>query len=608
MIDRDGVVLPIRRQVAWHFGGNAVPRGGITSFLTGPKRVSFPSVKFLSSQLAYVLGQREMRRNLRALLSYLALLAATIAAFSVLFHVIMLYEDQQHSWLTGLYWTLTVMSTLGFGDITFHSDLGRSFSILVLISGIVMLLILLPFTFIRFFYAPWLEAQLRMRAPRQAAPGVRDHVIICRYDEIARGLIQRLGETSLPYYVIESDPARAAELHADGVSVIAGAPDANATYEGLRAADARLVLANLGDAANTNITLTVRDVAPDLPVVALAEEFDSVDVLELSGASQVFLLKHQLGEQLASRVAVGTPTAHRIGRFEDLVFAEFPIHATSLPGRSIRDTRLRALTGLNIVAVWERGRLLPANPDTVLSDHSVPVIVGTEEQLTELDALFVIYPHNDKPVLVIGGGKVGCAAARALRERDTAVTILDQDPSLEQHLTRVADRVVVGDCASIDVVMDAGIADAPSVVLTTNDDATNIFLALYCRKLNAETHIVSRITQEWNLEAIHRAGANFALSHVALAVKSLISLVQGRELVILGEGAELFVESVPSALAGKSLGESGIGARTGLNVIAVRHAGASNTNPSAGIELSQDAELVMLGTPEQRRHFAKAFA
>jgi Trk K+ transport system NAD-binding subunit len=243
----------------------------------------------------------------------------------------------------------------------------------------------------------------------------------------------------------------------------------------------------------------------------------------------------------------------------------------------------------------------------VLSEHSVPVIVGTEEQLTELDALFVIYQHNENPVLVIGGGKVGCAVARALRERDTAVTLIDRDPSLESQLAQVADRVVVGDAANLQVVMDAGIATAPSVVLTTNDDATNIFLALYCRKLNAETHIVSRITHDWNLEAIHRAGANFALSHGALAVKSLISLVQGRELVILGEGAELFIEGVPSTLAGKSLGESGIGARTGLNVIAVRHAGVSATNPAADTELPRDAELVMLGTAEQRQHFAELF-
>jgi voltage-gated potassium channel len=74
----------------------------------------------------------------------------------------MLYaEGRYHSWITGVYWTLTVMTTLGFGDITFASDIGRFFSIIVLLSGIVLLLILLPFMFIRLFYAPWLEAQVR---------------------------------------------------------------------------------------------------------------------------------------------------------------------------------------------------------------------------------------------------------------------------------------------------------------------------------------------------------------------------------------------------------------------------------------------------------------
>ena len=56
-------------------------------------------------------------------------------------------------------------------------DLGRAFSVLVLLSGIVLLLIVLPFAFIRFFYAPWLEAQLRLRAPREAAKDAKDHVI-----------------------------------------------------------------------------------------------------------------------------------------------------------------------------------------------------------------------------------------------------------------------------------------------------------------------------------------------------------------------------------------------------------------------------------------------
>jgi Trk K+ transport system NAD-binding subunit len=565
-------------------------------------------MQLLPRQLAVLTENPEMRRNMLPLLRYLALLGGTVGVFTVVFHLIALSEGQEHSWLTGLYWTLTVMSTLGFGDITFQSDLGRVFSLVVLLTGIVMLLIVLPFVFIRHLYAPWLEAQLDVRAPRMADKSLAEHVIICHYDTIAIGLIERLESHGIRYVVIEPDPAQSANLHADGVPVVAGEPTAATTLEAARVSSARLLFANLGDATNTNITLAAREVAPDVPVLALADEENSIDVLQLSGASRVLPLRRDLAEHLASRVTVGAPHAHRVGRFEDLVIAEFPIENTTLAGRTIRDTRLRELTGLSIVAVWERGRLIPAGPETILTTHSVPMIVGTEEQITELDALFVIYPANENPVVVIGGGKVGTAAARALRKRGIQVTLLDKNPALEEELRDAADQYLVGDAADLNVVTRAGIREAPSVLLTTSDDAINIFLAVYCRRLNPNARIVCRIVDEWNLEAIHRAGADFALSHGSLAAKSVLSEVQANDLIVLGEGADIFIETVPTSLAGKTLAESGIGAQTGLNLIAIRSGEASTTNPAADTLLTDGAELVMLGAVNQYQEFMKRFA
>src|SRR5690606_19831886 len=113
-------------------------------------------MKYLTSQLMGIPRSSDTRQNLRILGRYLVVVAVMIIVYSVLFHVLMVMEGQSHSWLTGFYWTLTVMSTLGTGDITFHSDFGRFFSLVVLLSGVLVLLILLPFTFIEFFYAPWL--------------------------------------------------------------------------------------------------------------------------------------------------------------------------------------------------------------------------------------------------------------------------------------------------------------------------------------------------------------------------------------------------------------------------------------------------------------------
>src|SRR5690554_7950852 len=114
-------------------------------------------MKAISSQLSFFLKNKEIQRYLPLLFKIFAILLAMLLVYTVRLHLIMLYEGQSHTWITGLYWTLTVMSTLGFGDITFTSDLGRIFSIIVLVTGLIMVLIVLPFAFIRFFYAPFLE-------------------------------------------------------------------------------------------------------------------------------------------------------------------------------------------------------------------------------------------------------------------------------------------------------------------------------------------------------------------------------------------------------------------------------------------------------------------
>ena len=91
-------------------------------------------MKTFATLLLHYLRGRASRRNLAVLARMLLLLAGLIAVYSTIFHYLMLWEDppQRYSWITGVYWTLTVMSTLGFGDITFHTDVGRIFSIVVL--------------------------------------------------------------------------------------------------------------------------------------------------------------------------------------------------------------------------------------------------------------------------------------------------------------------------------------------------------------------------------------------------------------------------------------------------------------------------------------------
>lgn len=565
-------------------------------------------MKFVASPLTYLLKQPLIRDNLARLTKLFLALFVMITISSVLFHFIMLHEGREYSWISGIYWTLTVMSTLGFGDITFASDLGRAFSIIVLLLGILMLLIVLPFAFIRFFYAPWVEANMRLRAPRGLADGTKGHVVICKNDAIATDLAERLQLARIPYYILEADPATAAHLHGDRVPVIAGDPQAAATWEAVNVRQVRAVVANLSDPENTNILLTVRHLAPDVDVITTAESDDSVDILELSGSSHVLPVKRRLGEHLANRVNAGHAEVHIIGRYRDLVIGEFPVHHTPLVGRTLRDLGLRKKLGVSVVGVWERGKFEPAAPDRVLTQSSVPVVIGTPSQIDELNALLVIYDTNYAATVVIGGGKVGTAAVRALKARDLAVHVVEHDPALAAKLTGLADKVFVGPAADKEILLEAGLAQAPAVILTTNDDSINIYLTVYCRKLNPDLRIISRITHEQNLEAVHRAGADFVLSYSSLGAESVFSILQGRGVMMFGAGIELFHVAVPRPLVGKTLEECAIGSACGVNVIAVQHGDSIVTNPPPAQSLPHGAELLMLGTHEQRLAFMKLFS
>ena len=127
----------------------------------------------------------------------------------------------------------------------------------------------------------------------------------------------------------------------------------------------------------------------------------------------------------------------------DFLLAEFPVHNTPLVGRPLRDVQLREIFGLNVVAVWDRGRMVQVTPDTILADGSFPVVMGSAEQITSLDTYLVIYNTNFNPVLVVGGGKVGCATAKTLRSRGVTVHMIEREESLRRSLEGVADKLFI---------------------------------------------------------------------------------------------------------------------------------------------------------------------
>jgi voltage-gated potassium channel len=562
-------------------------------------------VKFLTAQLGYFVHGPGTRRNLKVLFRFLLLLLVMVTLYTILFHVLMAREGQEHSWLTGLYWTLVTMSTLGFGDIIFSSDLGRMFSVFVLVSGVLFLLIVLPFTFVQFFYAPWLEAQTRLRVPRSVDPATRGHVVLAIHEPVAMALVERLELRGRPYFIIEPDLRRAIDLEDQGISVVLGERDDAETYRRLAADQAAMVVANDNDFVNTNIAFTVREMDETVPVVVFARDPESVDVLELAGATQVLELAEMLGQSLARRTLGGDHRANIVGEFDDLVVAEAPVTGTPMVGKTLGEGWLRRTTGLTVVGAWERGTFEVPGPETELHASTVLVLAGSREQLERFEELTAIYTVPETPVLILGGGRVGRAAARGLRERGIDYRIIEKNPD------RVHDQehTIVGNAADLVCLESAGIRTAPAAIVTTADDATNIYLTNYCRRLRADLSIVSRATLERNVSTLHRAGADFVMSYASMGASAIMNLLERGDVVMVAEGLDVFRTQLPGALAGKRLRESGIRERTGCHLVAWQNDDGMVVNPppEATIPTDPRAEVILVGTTEAEEKFMRLF-
>ncbi len=550
-----------------------------------------------------------IRERIGTLIRFGAFLVFVVALFTMTFQAIMWeVEDQAHSWVTALYWTVVTMSTVGFGDIVFESDVGRLFSLIVLGSGIPLLLVLLPAIFIRVIYAPWLETRMRQDVPDRLQEPLSDHVIITRHGPIASGLIDRLTLTETPYVVIEPDETIALRLKGEGVNVVNANLDSRETYEHVFANQARFVVANCEDTLNTNIALTVRELSGTVPIVGLVDDEDSTDILEFSGCTHVYAPFARLGEFLAARASAGFGSADVLGSVKGLQIAEFMVRDSPLSGRMIAETELREQTGANIVGLWQRGKFVSAYPSTRIEDDCIVVAVGTPTQLKAIDRILPDQPFSkDTAVLVIGAGMVGTAAIGALKARGFAVHVLDRDSAACDRVRGIADQVVVGDANERTILSLADLEHAPSVLLTTSNDAMNIYLTVYCRRLKPDVRIVSRITESRNLEAIHRAGADFAFSAAALGAKVIDSYVEGRDHVLLDHDVQAMSLPLPASLENMELSETKITEKTGLAVVAVEQNGSVITDFSNLERLTPGSTLILLGTSKQERIFTQQF-
>lgn len=116
-------------------------------------------------------------------------------------------------------------------------------------------------------------------------------------------------------------------------------------------------------------------------------------------------------------------------------------------------------------------------------------------------------------IIIAGSGKVGTTLALRLSQEGYAITVIDSNHSVLESVCEQCDAMgVQGNCASMPVLQQAGIADADLLIAATHDDEVNLLCCTTAHGINPKLHTIARIRNPEYTQQIHALRNVFALS------------------------------------------------------------------------------------------------
>ncbi len=317
---------------------------------------------------------------------------AGIAAI-VLFGAAGFYMIEGMSPVDALYMSVITVSTVGFGEVKPLSPGGRLFTIGLIIVGVGSVFYLLTAA-----AEMVIEGSLRdffgKTAMYRKIHNLHDHVIVCGFGRLGKAVVEELKRHNVPLVVVESDPAKEAELAAaDLLYVIGSALEESVMDEaGVRAARA-VVVATASDADNVYITLSVREKNPRAFIHARGDSEAGLRRLRLAGADQVLSAYQWGGMRIAASIlrpsVVDFLELSIPGRESEVDLEEIRIDSAN-PVRGMTIAAIeRANSRLRVVALKRRDKpisMIP-DPDTIIEVGDFLVVIGETASLKRLAGL-----------------------------------------------------------------------------------------------------------------------------------------------------------------------------------------------------------------------------
>lgn len=531
-----------------------------------------------------------MDRTKRRAVAYAALFVSVVAGYTFAYQFGMAhFENDPRTLLHAFHIVVETFTTTGYGeDAPWQSSQMLALVVSMQLTGIFLIFLTLPL-----FVVPWVEKRLEVEPP--SSVDMSGHVVICGFSPRGEALVGELESQGVPYLIVESDRSLAQDRFEDGDPVIFGDPESTEVLANACVQDARAVVIDESDEHNATIALSVRELDKDVQTVCFAEDPGISIYLRYAGADHVLSPHDILGRSLADKVtsAVTTSLGETVEIGDDFEIVEMPIQDGSpLDGVRLADSGIRERTGANVIGAWFRGDFVGApDPDRLIERDCILLVAGTHRQLEALKDLTQSTERRRRThgVIIAGYGDVGSTVQEELERENIETTVVDREdkPGVD----------VVGDITDQETLDEAGLDDAGAVILALGEDTATVFATLVIRQASEEIDVVCRVDEQESASKLYAAGADYVLALSTVSGRMLAQHLLGEDVMALDKQIDI-IRTTASNLAGQTLAEANIRARTGCTVIAVERDGEILSELGPDFRLQTRDALIIAGTDQ----------
>jgi voltage-gated potassium channel len=296
--------------------------------------------------------------------------------------------------MDALYMTVITLSTVGFAEVHELSSMGRIFTMVLIILGVSFVFYVLG-SVIQFMMEGHIRRILGRRKLQKEIRGQKDHYIICGYGRVGTSICDVLASKPLGIVVIERAPERIERLEQRNILHVSGeaTDEENLIKAGVEKARG-LVAALKTDSDNVYVTLTARQLNPELLIIARGGERKSEKKLLAAGANKVVspysMGAHRIAQMIVRPTVTDFLELTLVDKDRNIRMEEMLVHPSSkLVALALQDSGIRKDYDLIIVAIRKPEGEMLFNPSshTKLEGGDTVVAIGEKQNLERIEKI-----------------------------------------------------------------------------------------------------------------------------------------------------------------------------------------------------------------------------